>query len=42
MNESDKATFAPYYQLRTEIDTLSESLEKKHHKHLSCKKRCDL
>ena len=42
MNESDKATFAPYYQLRTEIDKLSESLEKQHQKHLNCKKGCDL
>ncbi len=42
MNESDKAAFAPYYQLRTEIDALSESLEKQHQKHLNCKKGCDL
>ena len=42
MNESDKATFAPYYQLRNKIDTLSESLEKMHHQHLNCKKGCDL
>ena len=42
MNESDKSTFAPYYQLRTEIDALSESLEKQHQKHLNCKKGCDL
>ena len=42
MNESDKATFAPYYQLRTEIDALSETLEKQHKKHLNCKKGCDL
>ena len=42
MNESDKDTFAPYYQLRTEIDALSESLEKQHPQHLNCKKGCDL
>ena len=42
MNESDKSTFAPYYKLRTEIDALSESLEKQHQKHLNCKKGCDL
>lgn len=42
MNHPDKKTFAPYYQLRTEIDALSESLEKVHHQHLSCKKGCDL
>ncbi|HZK96973.1 MAG TPA: YkgJ family cysteine cluster protein [Prolixibacteraceae bacterium] len=42
MNESDKSTFAPYYQLRSEIDVLSESLEKQHKKHLNCKKGCDL
>ena len=42
MNESDKDTFAPYYQLRNEIDALSKSLEKVHHQHLNCKKGCDL
>jgi len=42
MNHPDKNTFAPYYQLRTEIDSLSESLEKQHQPHLSCKKGCDL
>jgi len=42
MNKSDRSTFAPYYQLRNEIDALSESLEKMHHQHLSCKKGCDL
>jgi len=42
MNESDKALFAPYYQLRVEVDALSESLEKVHKEHLSCKKGCDL
>ena len=42
MNESDKVAFTPYYQLRTEIDALSESLEKRHQKYLNCKKGCDL
>jgi len=42
MNQSDKDTFAPYYQLRNEIDALSESLEKVHQQHLNCKKGCDL
>ncbi|NEW81640.1 MAG: YkgJ family cysteine cluster protein [Mariniphaga sp.] len=42
MDQSDKDTFVPYYQLRTEIDALSESLEKQHQKHLNCKKGCDL
>jgi len=42
MNESDKSTFAHYYQLRTEIDALSDSLEKLHSQHLNCKKGCDL
>lgn len=41
MNDSDKSTFASYYQLRNEIDALSESLEKQHQKHLNCKKGCD-
>lgn len=42
MNQSDKASFAPYYQLRMEIDALSELLEKEHYQHLNCKKGCDL
>ena len=42
MNESDKDIFAPYYHLRTEIDLLSNSLEKMHQQHLKCKKGCDL
>jgi len=42
MNNPDKNTLAPYFQLRTEIDALSESLEKQHRQHLSCKKGCDL
>lgn len=42
MNQSDKALYVPYYQLRKEIDVLCESLEKVHHQHLNCKKGCDL
>jgi Fe-S-cluster containining protein len=42
MNQSDKTLFAPYYQLRDEIDALCESLEKEHHQHLNCRKGCDL
>ena len=42
MSHPDKNTFSPYYQLLNEIDSLSESLEKQHHQHLSCKKGCDL
>lgn len=42
MQESEKYLIAPYYQLRAEIDALSESLEKEHHQHLNCKKGCDL
>ncbi|MCX6238273.1 MAG: YkgJ family cysteine cluster protein [Bacteroidia bacterium] len=42
MNHPDKTTFAPYYQLCTEIDALSELLEKQHHQHINCKKGCDL
>lgn len=41
MNHPDKSLFTPYYQLRTEIDVLSESIEKEHHQHLKCKKGCD-
>lgn len=41
MNQSDKSLFAPYYQLRNEIDALCESLEKEHRQHLNCRKGCD-
>jgi len=41
MNQSDKVSFAAYYQLRNEVDALCESLEKVHHQHLNCKKGCD-
>jgi len=42
MNYSGTPSLAPYHQLRKEIDTLCESLEKMHHQHLNCRKGCDL
>ena len=42
MNSSGKVVFTPYFTLRKEIDSLCESLEKVHEKHLNCKKGCDL
>lgn len=38
MNERTKA----YYQLRNQVDLLSEKLEKMHQRHLACKMGCDL
>lgn len=42
MSSAEKTGLAPYYKLRTEIDSFCESLEKVHSKHLNCKKGCDL
>ena len=42
MSSAEKAGLAPYYKLRTEIDSFCESLEIVHSKHLNCKKGCDL
>ena len=42
MSSAEKPGLAPYYKLRTEIDSFCESLEKVHSKHLNCKKGCDL
>ena len=41
MNQSEKDTFAPYYQLRKEIDSLCESIENIHHQRIHCKSGCD-
>ena len=42
MYQKYKEFFKFYGQLRSEIDSLSETLEKEHQKHLSCKSGCDL
>jgi Fe-S-cluster containining protein len=42
MNYSGTISLAPYHQLRKEIDKLCDSLEKKHHQHMNCRKGCDL
>ncbi len=42
MSSAEKPGLVPYYKLRTEIDSLCESLEKVHSKQLKCKKGCDL
>jgi uncharacterized protein len=42
MSSAEKPGLVPYYKLRKEIDSLCESLEKVHTKHLNCKKGCDL
>jgi len=42
MSSAEKPGLVQYYMLRKEIDSLCESLEKVHAKHLNCKKGCDL
>ena len=42
MSSAENPGLAPYFKLRTEIDSLCESLEKVHSKQLNCKKGCDL
>ncbi len=42
MTEDNSLNFNEYKELRNEIDSLSEKLEKKHAPHIKCKSGCDL